>query len=62
MSGTELVQYMTEEFMKYIDKPKRERKAQRKARKRKKQDNQPLSNKWFGLLPVSIKLWKNKNN
>lgn len=62
MSGSELVKYLTEEFMNYIDKPKTEREEQRKARKNEKQGNPPLSDKWFGLLPVSIKLWKNKNN
>lgn len=63
MSGNDLVKYMTEEFMKYIDMPKKEREKLKQQRKEIKQANQPqISNKWFGLLPVSIKLWRNKSD
>jgi hypothetical protein len=44
---------MTEQFVRYIDQPKEER---RKLREQKKQEKTPFLNRWFGMIPLAILL------
>ncbi|GAA5415490.1 hypothetical protein Pryu01_00514 [Paraliobacillus ryukyuensis] len=61
MSGNDLVKYVTKELVKYADMTKEEKERMREQRKAEKQQAQfYLSNKWFGLLPFSIRTWANK--
>ncbi|GGM31665.1 hypothetical protein GCM10011351_17320 [Paraliobacillus quinghaiensis] len=62
MSGNDIVKYITEEFVKYVDMPKSERIQYKQKKKETKQETQSqLSNKWFGMLPVSFKIWRNNH-
>ncbi|KJD57249.1 YqzE family protein [Bacillus velezensis] len=54
MKTNDYVKYMTEQFVKYFDTPKQERKERKEVRKEKKV---PASQHWFGILPYSFKLW-----
>ncbi|KKO52768.1 YqzE family protein [Paenibacillus sp. DMB20] len=49
-SSDELIKYITERFVSYMDTPK-------EARKRK-QGREPWSTRWFGMIPFSVSLWK----
>lgn len=51
MSTNDYVKYMTETFIKHLEKPRSERKESRK--KRKEGKGTFLLN-WFGLIPVSL--------
>ncbi|MCF6137881.1 YqzE family protein [Pseudalkalibacillus berkeleyi] len=51
MSLNDLVKYITQQFVSYVDQPKEDRKRKKKARKEEKS---PLSVKWFGLVPMAI--------
>lgn len=52
-SGDELVKYITEKVVVYIEDPRAIR-AQRAATK------QPWSQKWFGMLPLGLSIWRSK--
>ncbi|XBP66246.1 YqzE family protein [Bacillus velezensis] len=54
MKTNDYVKYMTEQFVKYFDTPKQERRERKEVRKEKKV---PASQHWFGILPYSFKLW-----
>lgn len=49
--GDELVKYITERVVNYVETPKEIRKEQRTRYK------EPWSRKMFGMIPVSISLW-----
>jgi DNA-binding transcriptional regulator YbjK len=53
LSTNDYVKYMTEQFVRYIDQPKEER---RKLREQKKQEKTPFLNRWFGMIPLAILL------
>ena len=62
MSVNDIVKYVTQELVKYVDMPKNEREQYKQKRKETKQETQnQLSNKWFGMLPVSFKIWRNSH-
>ncbi|GAB6988668.1 YqzE family protein [Paenibacillus pini] len=50
-SGDELVKYITERVVTYIETPKEERHPKIK---------EPWSVKWFGMIPFSLYLWKER--
>ncbi len=52
----ELVKYITQRVVHYIDTPKDERKERRSQRKKK----EPWSMKWFGMIPFAVSLWVDK--
>ncbi|CAI6027945.1 hypothetical protein PAECIP112173_00520 [Paenibacillus sp. JJ-100] len=52
----ELVKYITQRVVHYIDTPKDERKERRAQSRRK----EPWSMRWFGMLPFAISLWVGK--
>jgi hypothetical protein len=56
-SGEELIKYITEQTVEYIERPKAEKKQQRTFRKDQKE---PWSYKWFGMVPMAFHMWKQK--
>lgn len=54
ISGQEYLQYMTEQFVDYIETPAAERKDAKKAAKALKE---PWLLRWFGVGGASILLW-----
>jgi hypothetical protein len=50
-SGDELVKYITERFVSFMETPKEER-------RRKNQLKEPWSEKWFGMIPLGLTLMK----
>lgn len=48
-SGDELVKYITERVVSYIETPKEERQRQKL--------KEPWAVKWFGMIPLSLSLW-----
>ncbi|MGM8365118.1 YqzE family protein [Virgibacillus sp. W0181] len=60
MSINDLVRYVTEQFVSYVDMPADEKKQRKlkRAETQQKQQNK-LSNHWFGVFPLALKtLWK----
>ncbi|WP_379134666.1 YqzE family protein [Paenibacillus sp. sgz500958] len=51
--GDELVKYITEKVVVYIESP-------RDQRKRDEVPRQPWSQKWFGMMPLGISIWRSK--
>ncbi|WP_427052560.1 YqzE family protein [Paenibacillus sp. TC-CSREp1] len=51
--GDELVKYITQRVVHYMDTPKDERKERRAQSRRK----EPWSIKWFGMIPFAVSLW-----
>ncbi|MBP1932823.1 YqzE family protein [Ammoniphilus resinae] len=47
MSSNDIVKYITQEFVKYIDTPKNERKKRMKRRG---------STHWFGMIPLALRM------
>lgn len=47
-SSNDLIKYFTEEIVRYLDTPKDDRKRKPK---------EPLANRWFGFLPLALKMW-----
>lgn len=59
MSGNDYVKYITEEITVYLDMSTDEKKERRK---KHKQSQVTLSNRWFGMVPFAMKmLWKKAN-
>ncbi|MFW2109487.1 YqzE family protein [Bacillus spizizenii] len=54
MKTNDYVKYMTQQFVKYIDTPRDERKERKEVRKETKT---PTSQHWFGILPYGFRLW-----
>ncbi|MBN3522722.1 YqzE family protein [Paenibacillus apiarius] len=53
--GEELIKFITQRVVTYIDTPveaRRERKMERKNRVK-----EPWSTKWFGMMPLGMKMW-----
>lgn len=49
-SSNDLIKYITERVVTYMDTPKAERKQVRK--------KEPWTVRWFGMIPFSVSLWK----
>ncbi|WFR61943.1 YqzE family protein [Paenibacillus amylolyticus] len=49
----ELVKYITQRVVHYIDTPKDERKGRAKRK-------EPWAMKWFGMIPFAVSLWVGK--
>lgn len=58
MSGNDYLKYITEEVVAYLDMTREEKKESKEQRK---SENQKLSNQWFGILPMSLKLFMKKD-
>ncbi|MDQ0218338.1 YqzE family protein [Peribacillus cavernae] len=51
MSTNDYIKFLTQQFVKYMDVPKNERKLRRENRKKLKK---PFVSNWFGVLPFAI--------
>ena len=54
--GEDLVQYIAEKVVHYIDTPKEERKRNRKLRSSK----EAWLSRWFGVVPFALSMWLEK--
>ncbi|WP_223069661.1 YqzE family protein [Paenibacillus caui] len=48
--GDELVRYITEKVVTYVETPK-------EIRRERRQVKEHWSSKWFGMIPLSLSLW-----
>lgn len=48
--GDELVKYITERVVTYVETPRKVRRENRTAK-------EPWSSRWFGMIPFSLSLW-----
>ncbi|MCZ0754644.1 YqzE family protein [Anoxybacillus sp. J5B_2022] len=53
MATNDYMKFVTEQFVRYMDQPKEERK---KLREKRKQEKPPFLYHWFGMIPFSLKL------
>ena len=53
-SGEEIVKYMTQKMVQYIDTPREERRLRRLQRRN---ISEPWSTRWFGLIPMAFAMW-----
>lgn len=51
MSSNDIVKYLTQEFVRYIDTPKENR---------KKKQKESWTSRWFGMIPMSFKVFWGK--
>ncbi|SMF78777.1 YqzE-like protein [Paenibacillus uliginis N3/975] len=49
-NSNDLIKYITERVVTYIDTPKEDRKRRR--------GKEPWTVRWFGMIPFSVSLWK----
>ncbi|WP_040951540.1 YqzE family protein [Gorillibacterium massiliense] len=56
--GDELLLYVTERVVEFANTPRSVRKEARSHRPVK----EPWSVRWFGMLPLSIKIWRNSRH
>ncbi|WP_377888531.1 YqzE family protein [Alkalihalobacillus sp. R86527] len=57
MSSNDLVKFMTQQVVSYMDQPKEERVNNRAERKATKQ---PFLFRWFGVIPMAISMFLRK--
>lgn len=58
MKTNDYVKFMTEQIVTYMDSPTEEKKQ----KKREKQEEKELfASKWFGVLPLALKVFREKN-
>ncbi|MUK87141.1 YqzE family protein [Ornithinibacillus sp. L9] len=53
--SNDYIRTMTEKFVSYIDLPLEEKRKRRETYKAKKQQNKPV-NRWFGAIPLAIRI------
>ncbi|UUZ79901.1 YqzE family protein [Paenibacillus sp. P26] len=53
----ELVKYLTERVVSYMETP---REVRRQVRAQRKEGREPWQIRWFGMLPLAIRLWKDR--
>ena len=51
MSSNDIVKYITQEFVKFIDTPKADR---------KKKQKETWSSRWFGMIPMALRMFLRK--
>ncbi|MFX3624887.1 MAG: YqzE family protein [Ectobacillus sp.] len=59
MSTNDYVKFVTQQFVTYMDSPKQDRKQKRQQRRSEKE---LFSVRWFGVLPLSLKLLYKKTH
>jgi hypothetical protein len=52
--GIEWIKLITEKFLHYMETP---RKIREQTKSVKKKSGEPWQYRWFGMLPVAIKMW-----
>lgn len=53
--GEELLKYLTERVVTYMETPRGER-------KRQSQSREQWSSRWFGMIPMSLRIWAGRRN
>lgn len=51
--GEEIVKYVTQKVVEYIDTPREHRQQQRQTRRATKE---PWTTRWFGMIPLSLSM------
>jgi hypothetical protein len=54
MSSDDYVKFLTQKFVKYMDTPKNERKTTKPTKEK-------WTYRWFGMIPMSLRMIFNKN-
>ena len=57
MSGNDYLKFMTEQVISYMELPSEEKRKRKEAQKR---DASLYANKWFGMLPFTLKIMFHK--
>lgn len=58
MSTNDYIKFLTQQFVRYYDVPKGERRERREQRKEEKPS---FSYRWFGILPFAMKMLFRRN-
>lgn len=53
--GDELVKYITEQVVSYMETPREERKRMRVERRSRARES--WERRWFGMLPMAVSMW-----
>ncbi|MDQ0231960.1 YqzE family protein [Metabacillus malikii] len=56
MSTNDYVKYVTQQLIKFMDTPKETRKQQREEKLKNNELSTVYTNRWFGMLPFSLRL------
>lgn len=51
MPSNDFVRFLTEQFVSHFDRPKKERRENRKQRKKERPS---FGNRWFGMVPAAM--------
>lgn len=57
MKTNDYVKFMTQQFVSYIDSPAEEKKQRKQE---KKEEKELFTSKWFGILPLALKMLVDK--
>ncbi|MDY0405592.1 YqzE family protein [Virgibacillus sp. 179-BFC.A HS] len=57
MSGNDYIKFLTEQVVSYMDAPK----DKRLERKNKRKAQPQISGRWFGMVPLAIRLFMKKS-
>ncbi|TDF95911.1 YqzE family protein [Paenibacillus piri] len=55
--GDELVKYVAEQLLNYMETP---REVRKQAREYLKEIREPWTYRWFGMMPAAIRMWTEK--
>ncbi|MCZ8514366.1 YqzE family protein [Paenibacillus filicis] len=56
-SGEDLVKYVTERVVEYMETPKAVRKQVRRDRRIMRE---PWQTRWFGMVPLALRMWRDR--
>ncbi len=59
LSTRDYLQFITEQFVTYLDMPADEKRRRKEAKKRSKWSS---TNKWFGTLPLALRIMRQQSN
>ncbi|MEI7028091.1 YqzE family protein [Paenibacillus sp. y28] len=58
--GQDLIRFITEKVVVFMDTPQENRRAWRQARQAVRSRRSPWAVRWFGMIPLSIRMWLDK--
>lgn len=59
MSTKDYLQFVTEQAVTYLDMPAEKRKQRKETKKRQQRF---ITNKWFGVIPLALKMLRDTSN
>ncbi len=59
MSAKDYLQFVTEQVVTYLDMPKEKRRQRKETKKRQER---LMTNKWFGVIPLALKMLRDTSN